>query len=57
MDIERYPAQEPFNENMVKYHAYLLERAKGLKPIEVNYGEDPYPRRPRTAVLSWRWLD
>lgn len=42
MDIERYPAQEPFNENMVKYHAYLLERAKGLKPIEVNYGEDPY---------------
>lgn len=42
MDIARYPAQEPFNENMTAYHSLLLERAKGLKPIEVNYGDDPY---------------
>ncbi len=42
MDIARYPAQEPFNENMVKYHAYLLERAGNLSPIEIDYGSDPY---------------
>lgn len=42
MEIARYPAQEPFNENMTVYHSHLLERAKDLKPIEVNYGDDPY---------------
>ncbi|HUH87447.1 MAG TPA: alpha/beta hydrolase [Pusillimonas sp.] len=42
MDTALYPAQEPFNENMAAYHHKLIERAKGLEPVEVNYGEDPY---------------
>lgn len=40
--MNAFPAQEPFNENMAKYHDTLIERAKGLQPIEVNYGDDPY---------------
>src|SRR5690625_1503863 len=42
MNFSHYPEQEPFNENMVAYHDYLIDRAKGLKPIEVSYGNDPY---------------
>src|SRR5690606_3332706 len=42
MDRNAYPPQEPFNENMAKYHDVLIERAKGLQPVEVNYGDDPY---------------
>ncbi|OXR48245.1 hypothetical protein PuT2_13715 [Pusillimonas sp. T2] len=42
MDIALYPAQEPLNENAAAYHAYLIERAQGLTPLEFNYGSDPY---------------
>lgn len=42
MDIAHYPAQESFNENAAAYHAYLIDRAKDLTPIEVSYGDDPY---------------
>lgn len=42
MDIARYPAQEPFNENMRAYHNHLIDLAKDLTPVEVQYGEDPY---------------
>ncbi len=42
MQIEDYPAQEPFTEIGSRYHQEVLKRAGELTGIDLSYGDDPY---------------
>lgn len=42
MQIEQYPAQEPFTDIGARYHAEVMQRADGTQGREVQHGDNPY---------------
>ncbi|MFT5502479.1 MAG: arylformamidase [Gammaproteobacteria bacterium] len=42
MNIEDYPEQEPFTDIGTLYHREVMQRAEGVKGIDLSYGSDAY---------------